>query len=223
MTRALWLFLFLSSSTFAGTVQVEVGYPETRVDGTPFSESEVGSVVIQYGTCGTEEIDQVVGDFSIPGPEKSGGFEYPPGEVCVRAKIIDRAGLQSAWTNTARGVIPEGSPPGVPVIIEITFLPLPPPSFWVVAEKYNKPNYKTVSVFFLSGEELTENVGMVTVGVPCNCEELRVELDSKMTPGTELGIHCSIKGQLQTQFNKPVARGEPFPEGYIALCKEETL
>ena len=133
----------------AATLSGTFSYPTTRTGGEPFASSEVREVRVEYGLCVSGAFPATpAGTVVVPAPTQT--YTTPTvsaGTWCLRAKLVDTGGRESAYTPTATRVI-QVSPPN------------PPTLFTVTTVAYELRLYKNNTMRFVQ-------VGTVPRGAPC--------------------------------------------------------
>lgn len=118
----LMLVALIAQRADAAELTGTFSYPTVRTGGEPFSASEVREVRVEYGLCaaGGAFPTTPAGTVVVPAPTKA--YTVPnvgPGTWCLRAKLVDTGGLESAYTGTVTRVI-QVSPPNPPTLFTVS-------------------------------------------------------------------------------------------------------
>lgn len=210
----------------SATVEVTWEWPTERVDGKPLDPAtELKNITIEHGACNASNtgLSTVDGQLVAAFPQTVGTFDKPAGDWCLSAYVVDTDSLSSDRLTIAF-TVPAAPPetnakPSMPVIVKVAIVwpttPPPPVKSW---ETYSAQGYQSTTVNQIVDGVKVKAPGSntVKVGVPCDCSKYGLVDGS--------GVQwCSVGGQLQAAWNTTVGgipRGEPFPDNYVATCRE---
>lgn len=133
MRVALTLLALATSSAFAQNtphVRVEWTLPDLRVDGTALAPADLARTEVEYAACSSDgQLTAPIIRREVQTPATETTLEgLAPGPLCVRARVVDTDGAESAYTGVARAELPSGAAPGAPINLRVDWIEPPPPS-----------------------------------------------------------------------------------------------
>lgn len=181
----------LASSVNAADISVEWDLPFAYVDGSQLSPiDDLAHTVVEYGSCGVDTIAVVSGAAEVPSPQAQVTIAVGAGPLCVRAYVVSKDGVRSAYSGTAKTEVPPSAPgvPAAPTVLRLVWLPEEPPSAeWVVLPLRGLPDRPARSRR-ANGTLTTTTVGHVAAGAECDCSETATRSDTT-------DPLCSVSGQ----------------------------
>lgn len=211
---------FAGASAFAQStphVRVEWTLPDRRIDGTALAPADLARTEVEYAACSSD--NQLVVPIirrEVPAPATETTLEgLPPGPLCVRARVVDTDGAESAYTATARAVLPSGAAPNAPINLRVDWIDPPPPSAQAtVVGRPTASGFTTTNrVYRRLSSGAGELIGEVAVGDACDCTG---SFAASWNAGT--GTYCSVTGRTNLTRTSYVALGAPFPINAWTRC-----
>jgi hypothetical protein len=213
----------------AAVVVVDWTLPDRRVDGTTLAPADLAHTEVEYAACSSD--DQLTAPTTrraVPAPATETTLEeVPPGPLCVRARVVDNEGAESAYTAVARVMIPSGAAPGAPINLRVEWVESPPPGeppppsaqAAVVGRPLTAGGFTATNrVYRRLSSGAGEFIGDAAVGDACDCTD-GFQAAWNAGPGT----YCSVTGRTNLTRTTYVALGAPFPTNAWTRCDVQQL